>query len=328
MPKKVFFEPTGLCNLKCKMCYLTPEFLSDSSQMTLEDTKTVIKNMEGDINTLTFIGGEPLTTRGMFDILDLLEGKNIRVNFATNLTLLNEEKIARLAKYSFINRIGTSIDGPKTAHNMVRGLPYAFDRTTYTVKQIKGRYQTTATSVVLKENLDQLKDLVKINQVIGTDAMFFELERKVTQEDVDKSIESLGVSPKAFEFLTVCDSNLPDFTEEELNKAIKDSKKEAKKLGVNLVFFPPNFKKAMKNYYSRESQNYKKSICQDMESIRVDPMGNVYHCFAIREPFGNLRKQSLEEIWESPKYKAFRKRMLNGKPPAICQTCHYLKKIR
>ena len=57
------------------------------------------------------------------------------------------------------------------------------------------------------------------------------------------------------------------------------------------------------------------------ETAHVLANGDVVVCeVQDSEPLGNLREQSLAEIWRGAKYRAFRRQYLNGESPA-CRTC-------
>jgi radical SAM protein with 4Fe4S-binding SPASM domain len=56
------------------------------------------------------------------------------------------------------------------------------------------------------------------------------------------------------------------------------------------------------------------------KNLIVDNEGNVYNCAYQRKerPLGNLKEQTIEQIWNSYELKLIRKRLLEGKFPEIC----------
>ncbi len=89
---------TWICNLKCEFCYAEdlmyaqkkpPVISIDSVRDLMEQGKKL-----GLIH-VNVTGGEPLTRRDIFDLLDALP-RDVVVSVVTNSTLLTEEKIRRL----------------------------------------------------------------------------------------------------------------------------------------------------------------------------------------------------------------------------------------
>jgi len=52
--------------------------------------------------------------------------------------------------------------------------------------------------------------------------------------------------------------------------------------------------------------------------------GRVYPCCFgdYHQPLGNLRKNTIEEVWNNEKYRELRRNMLNEKPSSICSKCY------
>ena len=61
--------------------------------------------------------------------------------------------------------------------------------------------------------------------------------------------------------------------------------------------------------------------------MHVWPNGNAMPCCIAdsRQPFGNLKDNTIEEVWNSEKYKELRKSMLRGKKLDVCKRCYELE---
>ena len=59
------------------------------------------------------------------------------------------------------------------------------------------------------------------------------------------------------------------------------------------------------------------------------PNGNVFPCCLADSdyPLGNMKDNSLEEIWNSDNLKGIRKEMLDGKEPSVCHRCFMQEKV-
>ena len=322
LPDYVVFEPTGKCNLRCRMCYINFDVTTKLKDVNAEKFKIMIDKMPF-IKKISLIGGELFVRRDIFDMLDYLESKNIKFGIGTNATLLNEEKIKRLAKYKNLGQVGVSIDGAEQIHNQIRG-PGAFSKTMANNKLMKkhGLF-VSIVSVIMKENLDNLKEIAKTVKDAGADYMEFEYERIYTEEIVEKSAKMIGFENTRENFpLSLSQNILPEYTFERLKEKIRDVENYAKKIGLTLGFQPFYFPERLEEYYNRAPRG--EHFCKHLFIPRIDCEGNVIFCFAIKKPFGNLTHQSFEEIWYGVELEHFREKFLSSGVLPICETCEKL----
>ena len=60
--------------------------------------------------------------------------------------------------------------------------------------------------------------------------------------------------------------------------------------------------------------------------LKVTPDGDVFPCCRGPESLrmGNIKDEPFEEIWNGEKFQSFRKKMFEGKYPAVCASCYVL----
>jgi radical SAM protein with 4Fe4S-binding SPASM domain len=60
-----------------------------------------------------------------------------------------------------------------------------------------------------------------------------------------------------------------------------------------------------------------------MNYLKVTPDGKVYPCCRGPEELemGNVLEESMESIWNGPKYQEFRRQMFTGEYPTVCKNC-------
>lgn len=117
----VVLQPTTLCNLNCRYCYL-PE-RKHQYFMSPEVTSALADDFEGRDRPVTVLwhGGEPLAigTKWMRSLLDPFESlrhrNRVKHTLQTNGTLISDEWICLLKDYSF--SLGVSIDGPSECNS-------------------------------------------------------------------------------------------------------------------------------------------------------------------------------------------------------------------
>jgi radical SAM protein with 4Fe4S-binding SPASM domain len=62
--------------------------------------------------------------------------------------------------------------------------------------------------------------------------------------------------------------------------------------------------------------------------LMIEPTGNVKPCCSSQQIVGNVNKDSLKTIWNSPDIKKLRKNMLNDIPSPECDVCYNKEKIK
>ncbi len=166
--------PTLRCNQKCLYCHSkskSPDAKEyDMNEETAKKTVDFIFQTTSNCITIEFQGGEPLLN---FDIVKYIieysqelnkkYRKDIKFDLVTNLTLIDEKKLAYLIE----KRIGicTSLDGPKSVHDKNR--PYLGGKESYedVVKGInmvrtKEECELNALMVTTKYSLEYSKEII------------------------------------------------------------------------------------------------------------------------------------------------------------------------
>lgn len=108
-PGNLMISTTTKCNLRCYGCYAGTHQIAD--ELTREEVEMLIEEAgKAGTNIITMLGGEPLTMPWMLDVVE--KYPDVGFQIFTNSLLLDDEKIARLAKAgNAIIAIG--VDGPK-----------------------------------------------------------------------------------------------------------------------------------------------------------------------------------------------------------------------
>ena len=58
--------------------------------------------------------------------------------------------------------------------------------------------------------------------------------------------------------------------------------------------------------------------------LNTQPDGSVYHCCLadLNKPLGNVKEDTLEELWNARPMKIIRRQMLNNRKPRACNRCY------
>jgi sulfatase maturation enzyme AslB (radical SAM superfamily) len=124
-PTVVNVELTNHCNLRCKMCVQSAEFLRTKGYMTLDTFKALVAGLAPESSLFISGVGEPMLHPQFFEFLEyaLAAKPGLRLGFTTNGTLVTGENAKRLFGLG-IKYIQLSMDGVDGVYEAIRGYPY------------------------------------------------------------------------------------------------------------------------------------------------------------------------------------------------------------
>jgi MoaA/NifB/PqqE/SkfB family radical SAM enzyme len=183
LPSFVQIEPVGQCNLRCQMCPI--QFRTDGPPygppafMPFE-TFTRLVDQIPSMTELQLQGlGEPMMHPRFFDMVAYAASRGIEVSTNSNLTLLTPARAERLVQ-SGLHKLHVSIDGatPEIYERIrvrsnwrrvvgnLEGLVEAKRRLGSDLPRLR------IVVVVMRQNLHELADLVRLAARVGVDAVF------------------------------------------------------------------------------------------------------------------------------------------------------------
>jgi len=328
LPVSMVYEPTAKCNLNCKMCFFNKELTYKTKDMPLPDLKNSFGKFSKNIKRVVLTGGECFVRPDIFKILDFFKKEGIMMHLTTNGTLINEENINKIKNNKNITHVGISIDGLGSLHNTIRRSTDAFGKAVNAIKILKqNKIPVNIVCVILKDNLDQLTEVVKLGHRLGVDAVFFELERIYDESDIKEVQDVLRIKREDIPLTPQnCNRGYPL---EKLNRVLNGVERLGKELKVEVHYYPNFLRTKLEGcYYRKNREPGKKYFCMALFDARIDPAGNVVPCFAIREKIGNIKKNELKDIWNSEEFKDYRKTLLNNNLLKICETCLYMCEVK
>ncbi|MFH1678355.1 MAG: radical SAM protein [Candidatus Omnitrophota bacterium] len=300
---------TYKCNYHCKMCDLPlrDEQLQKQGlkELSTPELKQILRDFAGlGISGVGFTGGEPLLRSDIFELLKYTKDLGMITHLNTNGFLLNEENIKKILNAK-IDSINISLDGANAqTHDAIRRHPGAFDKAIAAIECIKVMRKETGIPIRLKivavineANIDEVGDLVKLSNDLGTDCIEF-----IPQQ---RFFESSQPGRLCFD----------DIFLKKLQKATGYLLK-LKRQGVKIENSPRHiklFKGAFKNDKSP-------LVCYaGYNSYAVDCYGEIYPCLPWvnwGKSAGNIKNAALKKFWYSSKYNKIRNDILN------CRDCY------
>ncbi|MFQ5887504.1 MAG: radical SAM/SPASM domain-containing protein [Candidatus Hydrothermarchaeales archaeon] len=316
-PTKATIELTMRCNLNCQMCFRDRD---QKEELTFAELKDVIDNLPPSIEEIHLIGGEVFLRKDIFEILDYLSKKGYVVRVHTNGTLLDDEKIKKLSRYSNLLGIGFSIDGTRELHNKIRGSSTAFDKTIDSIKKTAKILPVSVNTVILDENFGQIENIFRIISGLGIREYRLEPEMFCTKEEIKES----GVEPIV---ANIKENGRYGYTAKELKELKKRLDKLAKGIGIKIVIAPRVAEIDANVFITGDIREKKKLFCKHLLVPRIDSRGNLIFCHIIKKSFGNLKGKNLDGLWNSDELKDFRRALLSNNLLPVCKRCCRLRSI-
>ncbi|MFO7775464.1 MAG: radical SAM protein [Candidatus Hydrogenedentota bacterium] len=323
-----FFEITRRCNLRCKMCqYITwlentPTKVQAEGELTTEEWLNVI-DQTGRWSLITFTGGEVWVRKDFGQILDYACAKR-RVHIISNATMLTEARARHSVELApkrlggkGLNFAGISIDGTRELHDEIRGQRGAFDKSMKGIRTLAETRREMGKScplihintVILKDNLEVLPEMPRVAAEAGAEVLNLLTEMRA------HDLPGLGhADPGSF---NQSDMAMPTIDVDRLDEVLKETMRVAEEVGIELRLPRTPYDELLTYHeHGYDLTNYE---CRAVwTNLYVGAKGGVYPCFI--QKVGNVRENTLREIWNNPAMQQFRRRRREG-GFAVCQGC-------
>jgi radical SAM protein with 4Fe4S-binding SPASM domain len=318
-PYLISYSITRKCNLKCKHCYSEATEEAAPDELSTEEAKRILNEIATwGVKLLIFDGGEPICREDILSLAKYASEKGIRTVIGTNGTLLNVD-IAKQLKLSGIMAVQISIDGAKSAtHDWFRGEEGSFSKAIEGAKACKTiglPFQFGMT--IRKSTLEEIPDMLKLAIDSGAIAAeFFDLVRVAR---VKKEIPNEPLSPeerkRVMKWLAKAQKTCPIMIRVPACPMYTLILQEE---NIQPDHFPSELLKRIP-YYGR-------GCAAGMPNgyLTILSNGDVIPCMLLQIKIGNVRNESITQIWDNSQVLArLRNRnLLKGE----CNKCSYKDK--
>lgn len=257
------FELTYRCNERCVHCYIDDAPPDAGQELTLDEYKSLIDQLrEMGCMFLLLTGGEVFLKKDFLEIAEYAAGAGLAVDIYTNGSLMTDSQFDRLRALP-LNSLSFSLyGGTARVHDAITGFPGSFERTVRAAMMTNcAGIDTYIKTVVMRENAEDLENLCRLCQRLNI--------------PLNASFE-------------ITDSHTGASAEEH---RLEDVEAYVRALGVVDRFFP----------FARcpERRDPERPVCNAGRfSLSVDPYGRVKPCISIQTVLGDVRRQSMRDIWE------------------------------
>ena len=330
LPHFVVYEPTLLCNLHCNFCYvadiLNPEDWR-AKELTLEELDEIF--VQGGVKSFNITGGEPFVRKNLQEIFELFREKGMRCDYiTTNGTVIKEDRaeaLAELTKVGFLRHISVSIDGPPEFHDEVRGQKGAFRKAADNIELLRRVFTSKGVSLpvsinttLTSGNMHLLERVVDEAEKLGVNLVGLNQLMFATPNEVKETLELIGEDDP--EVISTHITEDPGIDPNEVPGVLRKAVAYAEAKGITINWRPGQGYDDLVHYYTPD-RALKGQCFYPYFGGRVTYDGKVHFCPFIRVEVGDLREQSLEEIWNSPRYVELRQKLLKEGIFPVCRRC-------
>ncbi|OHD69366.1 MAG: hypothetical protein A2W19_05500 [Spirochaetes bacterium RBG_16_49_21] len=309
-PRKIEVENTTVCNKKCIFCcHNHPAQQIKQQQMSFENFKKIIDDLPS-LRWVNIAGiGSNFLHKDFVKMLEYLSAKKLNVNFVDEFDFFTEEHSRKVIELG-VNSLYISFDGAtKKTYEKIK-VNCNYDKALKNIRSL----------LRLKEEVDSPFPVLhfrfivnKLNYKEMPD--YIELIHSLPNRGTRARVEFIGliVFP-GIEKYYIAMEEVPE-------EIVIRTYENALKYNINLYFSHASIRLSSMTNCVRWTEPF------------VLVSGEIIQCCAVlmqtnreflrRESFGNVFEKSFGEIWNSKKYKEFRKQIVtpDAKVPQICFDC-------
>jgi len=277
---------TERCNLRCRHCYQDG---NRPDEMSLSEIKSVIEEISDMLRDWTetyniaftssfnVTGGEPFLRQDIFTVLEELKTRGFDTYILSNGTLISQDIAKALAELG-VKGVQISIEGPEDIHDAIRGA---------------GSFSSSLKGI--RNLLDAGIELTLNTTLSGMNASYF-------MEVIDLA-SSLGVQRLGFSRLVPSGGGkklLNRMLDKVVLEALYNKIFSLKPGGLQIVTGDPVASQLRAPSGGDADSSLPSGGCAaGVSGLTILPDGTVTPCRRLPLPIGNVRKDSLREIWAS-----------------------------
>jgi len=312
LPGAVIIDPINICNLDCPLCASKNQNY-EKGKMSFDTYKDILDKIPSLKVIILFNWGEPLLHHEIFNIIKESVSKNIYTITHTNFSLKQKAEFFEKLVSSGLHQLVISADGAS--------------QESYEKYRVKGNFDWVINNI--RYTVEAKKKLKKRDPKI----VWKFIVNKFNEHEINYAkglARSLGIEI-IFDKMGLSD-DIPDieFPGTLLERKEKWLPKNPKYI---LDYYLPAGRQGKNGRYTPLNN---KPCSQLFNSAVINPDGKVTPCCWVTSKenvWGDLTKQSFEEIWNSENYKysrsLFNNIEYNGSVKnTVCTKCEIFKRVR
>lgn len=298
----IYWYLVGSCNLRCRHCWIDPDFGSKKKYLAWEKVKPVFEEAkELGLKRVKLTGGEPLLHPEFCQILLALKDMSLRVSLETNGTLVGRKEALSIKETECF--VAISLDGPSAdIHDDLRNIKGAFEKTLRGMSHLKKqeiRFQVILS--LYRKNQSLLKETAILAEKFGARSLKINV---INEYDRSRKMAANG------ELLSV----------DEICNSFMDLESMKSSFPLKVIFdIPPVFKPIDSLRDSRCMSCGVKNILGLLHDGRVSLCGIGEHMEQLN--FGSVLNGELRHVWRENAFLNSLRRDIPQKLEGVCGRC-------
>jgi MoaA/NifB/PqqE/SkfB family radical SAM enzyme len=273
-PVFCLWEVTTRCDLSCIHCFYNANRKIEN-ELTTDEALNIIEQLgRMKVFEVYLIGGEPLLRKDWSILVEKLRENKIQVGVITNGVRVNHDTARELARLK-VKWVQVSVDGSNPQiHDRIRGVAGAWDKSIQAIQYLKEEGVRTYVSFVpSKINYRDIGNVVNLCVKMGIE--YFLTDMLVLTGRAALNVDNIGLNAGEYsEFFAL------------LEDAAKTS-------GEKIIINAPTKEKETIAVYTKSRAAMPNLWCI------ITPEGFCRLDILIAFTYGNLRKQSLQYVWDN-----------------------------
>jgi radical SAM protein with 4Fe4S-binding SPASM domain len=275
---------TEKCNLRCKHCYQSGK---KTIEMSLPEIRESIVKISDTLSawretynidfspSVNISGGEPFLRGDIFEIISDFRSHEFEIYLLTNGTLINKEKAEELYE-SGVKGVQVSIEGPEKVHDAIRGRK-SFSSSLSGVKNLLNAGMEVTLNVTLSRlNADYFAEMIQLSSDLGVHYLGF------------SRLVPFGRGASLVKEMLRTESVRKLYTKI-FNRKMN---------GVTIVTGDPVASQLMRKQKDNSSGTIPLGGCAaGISGLTILSDGTLVPCRRLPVPIGNIKKDSLREVW-------------------------------
>jgi len=295
-PLRIVLDVTDRCNFRCPTC---SKWRRESAreELSLAEWELVLDRI-GSLPIMgeaAISGGEPFMRRDIFDLLELVKGRGLRIVMVSNGWFLDERGLARLEEIG-VERLILSLNSLRAeVHDASRGMLGSHQRIMQFIDAWRAeprRLELCIGPLIMEANVAELTDMVRWATGKGLSGVSF---RVLAPDEVHYAFGVEAAMPQT-SVRWYADDPRWVRSVDVLRRQV-DELLAMQRAGCRIVNPPSQLRRFAEYYESPESVRHTPCL-GTLSRMYVDPYGDVRLCYGFA-PIGNVLAADPRALWRS-----------------------------
>lgn len=297
-PASIALLMTERCNARCIHCDIWKN-RGHEERPTFDEWKVVLRDLRRWLGPVHVVltGGEALLNRDTLSLAGYGSSIGLFVELLTHGFWEDQTKIESLA-LSRPGRVTISFDGVGETHSLIRGredFAIKTQRTIQTLKRVRTEHSLKIAirlkTVIMRQNLDDVANVARFANENNLEVFYQPIEQNYNTDEDAGWFQHSDTWPNDPETAIGAVRELCELKQQGLPIA-----NSLHQLELMIPYFlnPAGSRVAVQSHSAHEAQ----TLCASTTNLQIQANGDVRPCTS-RPAIGNIRSQSIREIWQS-----------------------------